>query len=252
MDRRTAAILAARVAALLMALVGWELVGRANGGLQIPTPGATLAALISLAQDGTLWKAIAASNVALLIGFPVACVVGIGVGLVLGRRRIVDRAFSYYVDILMVMPMVAVVPAMIVALGLTLTARVAVVVLFALPVIVLNARAAVRIIDQPKVEMARSFAARNRQIWTMVILPAALGPIFAGLRQGLARGVSGMIVVELTLLPVGIGGLIVDYRSSFETAPLFAATLVVLVEGMVLVSFATAVERRIDRRLHGG
>jgi len=207
--------------------------------------------LWDLVRAGTLWSALGTSNTALMIGYPLAVLVGVPLGFLFGRRRLVDRAFSYWLDAALVIPMIAVVPAVIVALGLTLEARVAVVVLFALPVIGMNARAAVRVIDEGLTEMARSFGARPLRVWLQVILPAALTAVFAALRLGLARAISGMVVVELTLVPAGVGGLMVKYRSQFAAADLYAVTLAVLLEGMILIALAQALECRIARRLAG-
>ncbi len=249
--RRAGTVAAIRVALLLVLVGGWELFGRQSGGFFLPPFTLTLGHLWALVRDGTIWSALAASNVALLIGFPTAALIGIPIGLLFGRRRLLDRSLSYWLDMMLVIPMIAVVPAIIVALGLSLTARVAVVVLFALPVIGMNARAAVRVIDERLTEMARSFGARPPQVWTKVILPAALSPLFAGLRLGLARAVSGMVVVELTLVPAGLGGLIVTYRSQFAAADLYAVTLTVLLEGVLLIGLAQLAERPLARRLAG-
>ncbi len=249
--RRAVAIAVIRVALLAALLGGWEAAGRAGGGFFLPPFTRTVEHLGTLIADGTIGSAVAASNIALLIGFPLAVLIAVPVGFALGRRRLLDRAFSYWFDLLLVIPMIAVVPAIIAALGLDLTARVAVVVLFALPVLGLNARAAVRVIDERLAEMARSFGAPPARVWTAVVIPAALPTLFVGLRQGLGRAISGMVVVELTLVPAGIGGLIVTYRSRFAAADLYAATLVILIEAIVLMTAAQFVERRVQRRLAG-
>jgi NitT/TauT family transport system permease protein len=249
--RRRAAVAAIRVGLLVALVVGWEAAGRAGGGFFLPPFSATVAHFAALAVDGTLGSAILASNVALLIGLPLAIVLAIPVGFVLGRRRLLDRALSYWLDLLLVIPMIAVIPAIIIALGLTLAARVAVVVLFALPVLGLNARAAVRVIDEGLAEMACSFGARPARVWTAVIIPSALPTLFTGFRLALGRAISGMIVVELTLVPAGLGGLIVNYRSRFLSADLYAATLAILLEAVVLMWLAQLIEQRFVRRMAG-
>jgi ABC-type nitrate/sulfonate/bicarbonate transport system permease component len=173
-------------------------------------------------------------------------------GFLIGRRRMADRALSYWLDAAMVIPMVAIVPVVIVALGLTLTSRVAIVVLFALPSIAMNSRAAVRVVDQSLVEMARSFGATRRRLWTAVILPSAFAPLFAGLRIGIGRAISGMIVVELLLVPAGLGELLLNFKASFSTADLYAVTFIVLAEGVVLTSLGHALERKLNQRMSGG
>jgi ABC-type nitrate/sulfonate/bicarbonate transport system permease component len=69
------------------------------------------------------------------------------------------------------------------------------------------------------------------------------------LRVGLAHGISGMIVIELTLIPAGLGGLLVNFRSSFATGDLYGVTLMILLEGLVLVGAARMLERWVARRL---
>jgi ABC-type nitrate/sulfonate/bicarbonate transport system permease component len=243
-------LIRALILAALLAL--WQWYGATVGGAFVPSLTQTLERIPNLASSGALTTALWASNKALLIGFPIAAVLGLALGFVMGRKRTADRAFSYWLDIAMVIPMVAIVPVIIVALGLDLTARVAVVILFTLPVIAVNARAAVRVINQNLVEMAAAFGASRRQTWLAVIVPAALTQLFTGLRVGLGGAISGMMVVELTLVPAGLGGLLLDYKSSFAAADLYAVTAVVVLEGVLLTSLGQAIERRIATRMRGG
>lgn len=249
--RRRVAVWAVRAGFVLSLVLVWQWLGIRDGGLFVPTFTDTVAALVRQAGTGTLWPAFWASNQSLLIGFPLSLVLGLAVGLLLGRRRDVDRATSYWLDISLVVPMVALVPVIIVALGLSLSARVAVVFLFTFPVVALNARAAVRVPPATLEEMSRSFGASPAQVWRTVILPAAAAPLFTGTRVALSRAISGMVVIELTLVPTGLGGLIINYTSQFSAANLYSMTLVVVLEGLVLVGIATLLERRVIRRLRG-
>lgn len=244
-------IWAVRLGLLALLVVAWELLGIAEGGLFLPRATTAFASFFELLGTAELWSALGRSNAALLVGFPISLILGVPIGLLIGRVRAVDKYFGYYLDLLLVIPMIALVPVIIAVFGLSLTARVVVVVLFSLPVIAMNARAAVRVLNMNRIEMARSFGARWSQIWTSVILPSAAGPIFAGVRLGLSRAVSGMIVVELTLVPAGLGGLIVNFRSEFSAAPLYATTMVIIAEGILVVALARWLEARINRRLKG-
>lgn len=242
------AVWAVRLAAIAVVLVVWEVIGLRDGLFVAPFS-TSVRDLVDLWRNGQLGPAMWRSNQALLIGFPIAAVVGLPIGFWLGRVRLADRALSYFLDMMLVVPMIAAVPVIIVALGLTLTARVVVVIVFALPFVALYARAAVRVVERELVEMAVSFEASRRQTWQTVIVPAAFAPVFTGLRVGLAHGISGMIVIELTLIPAGLGGLIVNFRSSFASGDLYAVTLMILIEGLVLVGGARLLERRIAKRL---
>ena len=247
-SRRALAVWAIRLATVAVLFVAWEIIGRRDGVFVAPFS-TTFTHLIDLWRDGQLGPAMWRSNQALLIGFPVSVVAGLPLGFLLGRVRLADRALSYWFDVALVIPMIAVVPVIIVALGLSLTARVLVVILFTLPIVALNARAAVRIVEAHLVEMSEAFGASRRQVWQSVILPSAFAPVFTGLRVGLAHGISGMIVIELTLIPAGLGGLIVTFRSQFAASDLYATTLMILIEGLVLVGAAHALEQMVARRL---
>lgn len=246
-----AAVWAVRGGFVLGLIALWQWLGVRDGGMFVPTFTSTASALLQHVVDPALWQAFWASNQALLVGFPLAVIFGLLVGFLLGRRRWIDRATSYWLDIALVIPMVALVPVVIVALGLSLSARVAVVFLFTFPVMALNSRAAVRVPFQDLEEMSRSFEATPFQVWRSVILPAAAAPLFTGLRIALSRSISGMVIIELTLIPAGLGGLILNYSSQFSAANLYAITLAVVFEGLLLVGIATYVERRVIRRLRG-
>ncbi|MGF3056469.1 ABC transporter permease [Microbacterium sp. YY-01] len=243
---------AIRIGHLIMLVGAWQWYGTVSGGIFVPSVTDTFAEFPKLIATGQLTDALIQSNIALLIGYPLSVIFGLALGFIIGRNRVADRALSYWLDIAMVIPMVAVIPVVIVALGLSLSARVAVVVLFTLPVIALNARAAVRVIQPDLVEMAASFGASRRQTWMEVILPSAIPVIFTGLSIGIGRAISGMIIVELVLIPAGLGGLLLDFKSTFSAAALYAVTLVVAAEGIILTSLGRMVEKRIQRRMQGG
>jgi ABC-type nitrate/sulfonate/bicarbonate transport system permease component len=246
---RLLAVWAIRLATVAILFVVWEILGRRDGGVFVAPLTTTVSHLVDLWRDGQMAPAMWRSNQALLIGFPISVVVGLPLGFVLGRVRVADRALSYWFDVALVIPMIAIVPVIIVALGLSLTARVLVVILFTLPIVALNARAAVRIVQSHLIEMSESFGASRRQVWQSVILPSSFAPVFTGLRVGLAHAISGMIVIELTLIPAGLGGLIVTFRSQFAAGDLYAVTLMILIEGLVLVGLAHALEQAVARHL---
>jgi ABC-type nitrate/sulfonate/bicarbonate transport system permease component len=248
-SRRAFAVWGIRLATVALIFAVWEILGRRDGGVFVAPFTTTVAHLVDLWRSGQIAPAMWRSNQALLIGFPISVVVGLPLGFVLGRVRVADRALSYWFDVALVIPMIAVVPVIIVALGLSLTARVLVVILFTLPIVALNARAAVRIVQAHLIEMSHSFGATRRQVWQSVIIPSSFAPVFTGLRVGLAHAISGMIVIELTLIPAGLGGLIVTFRSQFAAGDLYAVTLMIMIEGLVLVGIAHVLEQLVARRL---
>jgi NitT/TauT family transport system permease protein len=162
----------------------------------------------------------------------------------MGRWHAADRFLDPYLSILMVTPMSAMIPIIIMATGLGMTSRVLIVFLFAFIVVTVNARAGLRMVDPGWVEMARSFGASEAHLWRKIFLRGALPGILTGLRLGLARAISGMLIVELVLLALGVGQLIIDFQGRFQWAELYAIVVVVIAEATILLATVRWLERR--------
>jgi NitT/TauT family transport system permease protein len=229
---------------LLVALV-WELGARRLDSLLLPTFLETLAALGRLLTTRELWQALWQSNQAMLLGFALAAVVGVLTGLVMGRWRLAEQYLDPYLSILIAVPKAALIPIVIMAFGLGLTSRVLITFTFAVVVITVNVRAGLRLLEPSWVEMARSFSASERQLWSKILIPGALPAILTGLRLGVTRAITGMITVELLLVAVGIGRLILDFQGTFDSAGLYATILVVIAEAVLVLQSSRWLERRI-------
>ncbi len=234
-----------RVGTLAALAVAWEILARLQGGLLLPTFSRTVVAFADLMR-GPLLGALWVSNQAMVGGFALSVGIGIPLGLLLGRARKVERFVDVYLSILLVTPMAALIPLFIMALGLGILTRVLIVFVFAFPVIVVNTRAGIRKIDPALIEMARAFGASEMQLWRRVLLPGAIPGTFTGLRLGLARAITGMVVVELLLVAVGIGALILLFQGQFKADYLFAATLAVVLEAILLMAPLRRVEGRLS------
>jgi NitT/TauT family transport system permease protein len=180
----------------------------------------------------------------MVLGFALAAVVGIALGILMGRWRAAEEFFDPYLNILLVTPMSALIPILIMATGLGMVTRVLIVFTFAVVVITVNTRAGLRMIDPGWIEMAQSFGANEWQLWRKILLRGALPAILTGLRLGLARAISGMIFVELLLLALGIGRLMLDFQGGFESANLYATVFVIVGEAVVLMQVFKQLERR--------
>jgi len=183
-----------------------------------------------------LYEALWISNQAMLVGYGLAVLLAVPLGILLARVAWLERFADSYLTILIVTPMSAMIPIIIVAVGLGLGARVIVVFLFSFPIIVLNTRTGLTNLDSTLVEMAQSLKASEFQLWRYILLPSALPGLFAGLQLGLARALSGMVIVELILIAAGVGKLILNSMSLFEPATTYALVLVIIFEIMVLMA----------------
>ena len=232
---------------LVLLIVGgiWEAYARIAGLLLIPTFSATVLGIVKLVLDPGTWGAFLVSNQALVVGFSISVVLGVVLGLGAARFRSIEGFVDPYLSILLVTPMAALIPILIMSLGFELSSRVVLVVVFTIPVVIVNSRAGVRQVDPNLIEMATSFGAKEREIWTKILLPGALPAIMTGIRLGLGRGVTGMVIIELLMVAVGIGGLILKFQGNFSADLLYGVVVLVIMEALILVSILRAIERRV-------
>lgn len=234
-----------RLAVLAGVAAVWEAYARAARSLLIPTFSDTVAGLGQLLLTPRVYEAFYLSNQAFALGFAISLVAGILAGLAAARFRSLESFIDPYLNILLVTPMAAIIPILLMSLGLGLASRVVLVIAFAIPVVIVNSRAGVRQVDPSLIEMATSFGANERQLWWKVLLPGALPAIMTGVRLGLGRAVTAMVIVELLMVSVGIGGLILNFRGRFESHLLYGVVILVVVEALALISLVRAIERRI-------
>jgi NitT/TauT family transport system permease protein len=233
---------------LTVVIVGgiWEAYSRSIHSLLIPTFSGTVLAVAQQIVDPAVLGAFALSNEALVYGFFIAVAVGIPLGLAAARFSGIEAFTDPYLSILLVVPMASLIPLLLMSpLGISTASRVTLVFLFSIPILIVNARAGVRQIDPGLIEMATSFGATERQIWRRILLPGSLPAIMTGVRLGLGRAVTAMVIVELLMYSVGIGGLILRFRGFFMAEELYGVVVLVVFEALILISLARALERRI-------
>jgi NitT/TauT family transport system permease protein len=237
--------LALRTIPFIVFSVGWQLLAVKLQRLPLPTFTETVRAFANLVTTPIFWRALWLSHQALLVGFAAAVVIGIAVGILVGRSAAIDALLDPYLTILLITPMAAVIPLVIISFGIGLFARALVVTLFSVVAVVINTRAGVRTLAPGWLEMVRSFGATEAQIWRMVVVPGALPSIVTGVRLGLGRAFAGMIAVEMLLASVGIGRLILDFQGSFEAGAVYAAVMVLVGEVTVLLRALRSLEARL-------
>jgi NitT/TauT family transport system permease protein len=180
-----------------------------------------------------------------VIGFVISVVLGILLGLAAARFSGIEGFVDPYLSILLVTPMAALIPILLMSMGIEIWSRIFLVIVFTIPVIIVNTRAGVRQVDPNLIEMATSFGAKEREIWQKILLPGSLPAIMTGIRLGIGRGVTGMVIVELLMVAVGIGGLILKFQGSFASDLLYALVILVILEALLLVSTVRFIERKI-------
>jgi NitT/TauT family transport system permease protein len=235
-----------RATSLVCVAIIWEVAGRVGASMLMPSFTGMLGALMRLAGERAFWEALVVSNVALVLGFSAAAVLGVGLGLAIGSSPRIEVYADPWLDILLILPLAALGPIFIMIFGVGLLARAVVVSAFALPMIMVSTAAGMHERRRGLVDMAESFGATRVQIWWHILLRSSLPAILAGLRMGLARALTGMIVAELLVVAAGIGRLILEFQSNFDAASVYAVVTVVMIEAVVLTRGAARLERRLS------
>ncbi|WP_423979623.1 ABC transporter permease [Ilumatobacter sp.] len=223
----------------------WQVYAVTKGGLLIPTFTETVREFFRLLGTSELWEALWISNQAMVIGYLISVAVGVPLGLLLGRFRRAERYLDVYLSILLVTPLAAIIPLLVISVGFGLLSRVILVTIFAVVMIIVSSRSGVKQVDTSLIQMSRSFGASERQIWTRILLPGAMPSIMTGLRLGLGRAVQAMVIVELLMVSVGVGGLILRFRGFLQPASLYAVIIVIILEALLLVNLMALLERRL-------
>jgi NitT/TauT family transport system permease protein len=223
----------------------WEIAGRAGNARLLPPLSKVATAWFDLMISGQLFQALAISLQALVIGFALSVLFGVTLGLLMGRYRRLDAFLEIYMTALLTVPMISFIPFLVIAFGLGLHSRVWIVFLFAFVIIAINTTAGVRNVDSTYTEMARSFGARERDLFLKVILPAALPMIMAGIRLGMGRAVLGMVTSEMILAVVGFGAMLMTFSASFNSPALFATLLSIVLLAVALLALIQYLDRRV-------
>jgi NitT/TauT family transport system permease protein len=236
---------ALEVLALLAGAAVWEALGWGLGLQWLPPFSKVMEALAQFVRSGAILANLGSSLQGLVIGFGLSLVMGLVVGGLMGRYRYVEKALDVYVHALFVCPSIVFAPIFFAIFGLSDLSRIAIIVVYAMFVIVINTATAIRTVDPSLVEMARSFGCREHQIFARILLPASLPLVFAGIRLGMGRAVKGMINGEMLIAFVGLGALAQKYGAQFDAAKVFAIAMVVLIIGLVTNWFVQTFEHRL-------
>jgi NitT/TauT family transport system permease protein len=230
--------------AVALALAAWQVAGsRGHGPDLIATPTTVLAAGAALAASGELGRHVWVSLQELLGGFALATAAGVALGLAMGWSRPLGHLLDPVVMALHTAPRIALLPVLVVWLGVGIASKVAVVFLGAVFPILVTTAAGVRQVDALWVRAVRAFGARPSQVVATVVVPAALPAILTGLRLGLGRGLIGVIVGEMYVALAGVGQLLQLYGNAGRTPELIALATGVALTGSLAVAGLRGLER---------
>jgi NitT/TauT family transport system permease protein len=234
------------MASLLFWLLVWEIVGQLDVMFLIPPITSIVGAGFDLVQTGSWQNASMITLRSFLYGMSLAIVVGVPLGVLMGRVKVIDNIFGLWVNMFVSAPLSALVPILMILFGMGETTVVVTVFLFAVWIIVLDARAGVMQVPTSLVEMGRSYGASRWTIFSKIILLSALPEILAGIRIGLIRGVKGVVIGQILVSIIGYGELFELYSRSFDMERFWALTMLLFAAAMLLSAGVEHFEKRIE------
>ena len=228
-------------------LLLWEFVSRVliHNPLFLAAPSEIAIAIYHLAVNGQLWRHVSISAAEFALGYSIASVLGIALGLAMASSATMKQALQPWVSGLYATPTIALAPLFILWLGIGIWSKVIVVVTLVLFPVTINTEAGLRTTSDRLVEMLRSFGATPRQIFFKVALPSAVPFILAGLKLGIGRGLIGVVVAELFGSRAGLGNLISQSADAFNMPDLFAGVVILALAGIVMTAGFGRLEQRL-------
>lgn len=243
--RRRSAILGIGTMAIFLLL--WELapaLGLVNP-LFSSSPSRIFVAAQWLFANG-LWYDIWVSGSEFVLGFGLAVIIGIPVGVALGWYPTLRAMLEPMVMALYSVPRVALVPLIILWLGIGLESKVAVVFLGAVFSIVVSITAGMGTAEPALMRCARAFGASERQVLWTVVLPGSVPFIIIGMRLGAGRGLIGIVVGEMVASQAGIGHMMARAGATFQTDKVFVGVILLAIFGFLMSSSFQWLESRVD------
>jgi ABC-type nitrate/sulfonate/bicarbonate transport system permease component len=230
-------------------LVAWELAPRLHlvDPFFTSQPSRVLVASVDIIRSGTLMHDATVSLSEFAVGFALALVIGVPVGLMLGTFPTVRHLLDPPLMAVYATPQLALLPIFVLWLGIGMASKIAVVFIGASIPIIVNSMAGVRQVERPLVLAARSFCATRRDVFVKVMLPASLPAVMIGIRLGLSRAVLGVVVAEMYVSQEGVGNQIMRLGSAFRVDHLLVYVLLVSAFGLGATTAARKLEERMAR-----
>ena len=250
--------------AVIVFLLLWEFMGGALSvynpipflrinPMFMSAPSLIFKAAVAMFSSGEIYHDLKISSIEFFWGYILAVVVAIPFGIGTGWYKRASYLFDPFVNAMNATPRVALLPLVIIWLGIGILSKVGIIFLGAVFPMLINARDGVKTTPLNLINAARSFGASEWQVFKSVIFPSTLPFILTGLRIAVGRALVGVLVGELYAATAGIGFMITVAGATFQTDKVFVGVLIFAISGIILTDILDRVEHRFDKwRPHVG
>lgn len=210
-----------------------------------PFPSQIMLRLERVIGSPAFLDALGSTTGLLAAGYLLACAAGILLGLAMGYHRPTYALLEPTLELLRPIPKPALLPPLILLLGLGAAMKVSIVFLGALFPVLINTIQGVRTVDPVLVDVARTFRRGVLTTVFRVVLPASLPMILSGMRVSLGLGFILVTLSEMLTGSQGLGAQLVDAQRAFRVQEMYAWTVVLAALGLALALSFDALERRL-------
>jgi NitT/TauT family transport system permease protein len=235
--------------AVIIFLTVWELTGNTLqliNPMFMSAPSLVFKAGYQLFVSGEIYNDLYVSGIEFFWGYLLSVLFAVPFGIMVGWYRRASYVFDPFINAMNATPRIALLPLVIIWLGIGILSKVGIIFLGATFPILINTRDGVKTTPHNLLTAARSFGASEWQIFKSVVLPSTLPFILTGLRLGVGRALIGVMVGELYAATAGIGFMITVAGATFQTDKVFVGVLVFAISGMTAMEVLTRLESRFD------
>jgi len=230
---------------LIVLLIAWELVARAGliSAFLLPQFSSVVQRIAEDAMSGTLFSQLGLTLYRAIVGFLIAGVFGIAIGVLMARNRMADVFFDPLVSFGFPAPKIAFLPVFILWFGLFDLSKILMTVFAVIFPVIVASEAATRGVDKFLVWSARNAGTSERELLTEIVLPAALPQIFTGLQVALPISLIITIVSEMVMGGNGLGSAMIVASRFADSVGVFAGIVEIALAGFVLIKSMELIRR---------
>lgn len=228
----------------------WELVGNVFqliNPMFMSAPSLIAKAAWQLFASGEIWNDLYVSGIEFFWGYLLSVIFAVPFGIMVGWYKRASHIFDPFINAMNATPRVALLPLVIIWLGIGILSKVGIIFLGAVFPIMINTRDGVKTTPANLLTAARSFGASEWLIFKTVVLPSTVPFILTGLRLGVGRALVSVMVGELYAATAGIGFMITVAGATFQTDKVFVGVLIFAISGMVSMEMISKIERRFSK-----
>jgi ABC-type nitrate/sulfonate/bicarbonate transport system permease component len=231
-------------------LTVWELIGNTLqliNPMFMSAPSLVMKAAVQLFTSGEIWNDLYVSGIEFFWGYFLSIIFAIPFGIAIGWYKRFAYICDPFVNAMNATPRVALLPLVIIWLGIGILSKVGIIFLGAVFPLLINTRDGVKTTPANLLTAARSFGASEWQIFRAVVLPSTVPFILTGLRLAVGRALIGVMVGELYAATAGIGFMITVAGATFQTDKVFVGVLIFAITGMILTDVIDRMEHKFDK-----